>query len=226
MLFAMLGINWPSGSGEKDFKIFWIQIYYFAIISPWIRAWPYIWTNLNPLYPRMLFVKFGWNWPSGFGEEDFKKMFNIILHFRYNLPLEKGVKQTWISSTQGCFEPSLVEIGPVVLDKKLKTWKVYRWTDRQTTHNSWSEKLTWAFSPGELIKTNTPPLSENPWHSHLLPRDWQWTSGMTMSRDKKTVTRTQSHVKNPFKFDLEIKDKGHTEFMNVCNTSSNGETPM
>ena len=42
---------------------------------------------------------------------------------------------------------------------------------------------------------------------------------------KKTVTRTQSHVKNPFKFDLEIKDKGHTEFMNVHHTSFHGDTP-
>ena len=27
--------------------------------------------------------------------------------------------------------PSLVEIGPLVLDKKMKMWKVYRQTDRQ-----------------------------------------------------------------------------------------------
>ena len=29
-----------------------------------------IWTNLNPLHPRMLCTMFGWNWPSGSGEED------------------------------------------------------------------------------------------------------------------------------------------------------------
>ena len=43
---------------------------YFVIISPWKRVWPFIWTNLNPLHPRMLCAKFGWNWPSGSGEED------------------------------------------------------------------------------------------------------------------------------------------------------------
>ena len=26
--------------------------------------------NLRPLYPKMLCVKFGWNWTSGSGEED------------------------------------------------------------------------------------------------------------------------------------------------------------
>ena len=54
--------------------------------------------------------------------------------------------------------PSLVEIGPVVLEKKSKIGKVYRrtdrqtdgQTDRQTTDERRSEKLTWAFSSGEL----------------------------------------------------------------------------
>ena len=36
----------------------------------------------------------------------------------------------------------------------MKMWKVYRQidgeTDRQTTDDRWSEKLTWAFSSGEL----------------------------------------------------------------------------
>ena len=31
---------------------------------------PYIWTKLNPVYPRMHCAKFGWNGPSGSGEED------------------------------------------------------------------------------------------------------------------------------------------------------------
>ena len=33
--------------------------------------WFFIWTNLNPLHPRMLCAKFGWKWPSGSGDEDF-----------------------------------------------------------------------------------------------------------------------------------------------------------
>ena len=66
---AKIDWNWLSGSGEEDFLILSMYFCYFVIISPWKRAWPFIWTNLNPLHPRMLCAKFGWNWPSGSGEE-------------------------------------------------------------------------------------------------------------------------------------------------------------
>ena len=63
---------------------------------------------------------------------------------------------TWIPFTQGYFVPSLVEID---LEEKMKMWKVYsKQTNRQTDcgrtdrwkDDRWSEKLTWAFSSGEL----------------------------------------------------------------------------
>ena len=126
--------NWASGSGGEDFEILWKKNYYFVIISPWRWAWPFIWTNLNSLHLRMLYAKFGWNEPRG-SWEDFK----IFLHnFAFSLLFPLGERpgppffQTWIRSTQECFVPSLVKIGPVVLEKKLKMWKVYRHTDRQT----------------------------------------------------------------------------------------------
>ena len=64
---AKFGWNWPSASGEEDFYISSMYFRYFAIISSWKRAGPFIWTNLNPLYPRMLCAKFGWNWTVGSG---------------------------------------------------------------------------------------------------------------------------------------------------------------
>ena len=54
-------------------------------------------------------------------------------------------EQTWIPFTQGYLVPILVEIGQVVLEKKMKMWKVYRQTDDRRL-----EKLTWAFSSGKL----------------------------------------------------------------------------
>ena len=71
MLLAKFGWNWPGGSGEEDFLISSMYFRYFVIISPWKRLGPFIWRNLNPLHTRMLCAKFGWNWPSGSGEEDF-----------------------------------------------------------------------------------------------------------------------------------------------------------
>ena len=72
MLSAKFDWNWPSGSWEEDFFLISSMYFrYFVIISPWKRAGPFIWTNnLNSLHPRMLCAKFGWYWPSGFGEDE------------------------------------------------------------------------------------------------------------------------------------------------------------
>ena len=81
-----------------------------------------LWTNLNPIHSRMLCAKFGWNWLSGYGEEDFL-ILSMYFHYFVIISPSKRVgpsfEQTWIPFTQGCFVPSLVEIGPVVLEKKI-----------------------------------------------------------------------------------------------------------
>ena len=64
-----IGWIWLSGSGEEDFQLSSMYFCYFVIISPYKRAGPFIWTNLNSLDPRMLCAKFGWNWLSGSWEE-------------------------------------------------------------------------------------------------------------------------------------------------------------
>ena len=63
---------------------------YFIIISPWKRVGPFIWTNLNPIHPRILCAKFGWNWLSGSGEEDFFNFVDVFSLFRNYPSLEKG----------------------------------------------------------------------------------------------------------------------------------------
>ena len=159
-----------------------MYIFYFVIIFPWKRAGLFIWTNLDSLHPRMLCVKFGWNWPRGSGEKDFFLNFvNVYLPFHNYIPLEKSgalhlnklefpspriamcqdwlklatwfstrrflnfvnvlslfcviistwkkvgpsFDKIWIPFTRECFVPSLVEISPVILEKKMKMWKVY-----------------------------------------------------------------------------------------------------
>ena len=78
MLCNKIGWNWLSGSGEENFLISSMYFHYFVIMSSWKRAGPFIWTNLNPLHPRMLCAKFGWNWPSGSGEENFFYFVNVF----------------------------------------------------------------------------------------------------------------------------------------------------
>ena len=87
MLCAKIGWNWLSGSGEEDFLILSMYFSLFVIISPWKRAGPFFWTNLNPLHPRIYF-KFGWNWLSGLEIKIFNFL-NVFLLLRNHLPLEK-----------------------------------------------------------------------------------------------------------------------------------------
>ena len=90
MVCAKVGWYWHSGSGEVDFSNSLIYLHYFVIISHWKRAGSFIWTNLNPLYLRMISAKFGWNWPTGSREGDFFLFVNVFLLFCNNLPFEKG----------------------------------------------------------------------------------------------------------------------------------------
>ena len=101
---------------------------------------------------------FGWNGLSCFGEEDFQ----ISMYFHYFItifPWKRAgpfIWSTWIPFTHGCFVPSLVEIGSVVL-QKMKMWKVYKKTDRQTDRQTtrkahvsfqlrWAKNLTGCFT--------------------------------------------------------------------------------
>ena len=76
----------------------------------------------------MLCAKYNWYWPTGSGEEDFK---NSSMYFRYFVIISPWKRTgpfiwtNWIPFTQVCFVLSLVEIGPMVLEKKKKIWKVF-----------------------------------------------------------------------------------------------------
>ena len=81
--------NLPRGSGADDFLNSSVYIRYFKIISPWKRAGPFICTNLNPLYQRIVCAQFGWNCPSGSAKDFFNWSMYFSLFHNY-LPFEKG----------------------------------------------------------------------------------------------------------------------------------------
>ena len=91
MLCAKFDWNWPSGSGDEDFLISSMYFRYFVIISPWKRAGSFIWINLNPLYPRMLWLKLAqWFWIRRC-----LKFINVFSLFPNYLPLERTGLFIW-----------------------------------------------------------------------------------------------------------------------------------
>ena len=95
-------------------------IYWFGKYKP-IIFFVLICKTLSPLHPRMM---------KEMKEMKMKilNLGNIFLLFCNYFPLVKGVvfywKKTFISLTQGCFVPSLVEIGPVVLESYLNIFSL------------------------------------------------------------------------------------------------------
>ena len=75
--------------------------------------------KLESRTPKELCAKFGWNWPSGSGKDDFSNLF----FFFHNLVIIFTSKKTepfiWTNVnpfTLKCIVPCWVEIGPVVLE--------------------------------------------------------------------------------------------------------------
>ena len=67
MLHAKIQTHRPSGSGEEDFlKVF--AIYSHGGRLGHVTLTNY--TNFHSLFLRMLHIKFGFDWQSGFREED------------------------------------------------------------------------------------------------------------------------------------------------------------
>ena len=152
------------GSVVLEKKIF--KFHYFVIISPWKRAGPFIWTNLNPLHPRMLCAKFGGNWPSGSGEVDFFKFRQFIFAIHNYFPLEKG----------GAFHLNKLE-SPSPKDALCLVWlKLAQWFwSRRFSNfiNVFSFFLNYlGVGPFILIKFN-------PLHLRMLCANfvWNWLSG-------------------------------------------------
>ena len=147
MPLAKLGWNWPSGSGEEDFLKLSIYFYHFPIISP-SPSFEQTWSPYTRGYFVPNLVEIG---PVVLDRKIFKSYQFIFIISRF-CPLWEGrsplfKKKTWVPFTKGYFVPSLVEIGLGEEEENVNRLQ----TDRQTDDGRrWSEKLTWAFSSGEL----------------------------------------------------------------------------
>ena len=103
-------------------------------------------------------------------DKRFSKFVYVFSLFHNYLPLERdggpSFQQTWIPFTLGCFVPSLVEIGPVVLEKKIKMWKVYENNDDDRQRKNFDQKsslepsaqVSWKFQKYCKYKALNPEL--------------------------------------------------------------------
>ena len=124
--------------------------------------WFLIWTNLNPPHPWMHCAKFGWNWHSGSGEEDFLISSMYFSFFVISSPWKRTGTFIWTNLNSlhprmfcdkfGWNKPS----GSGEVDENVKSLRQRRRRQgRRATDKFWSEKLTWAFGSGELKKNCT-----------------------------------------------------------------------
>ena len=131
MLCTMFGWNCPSGSGERILNIFNI-ILKFCFHLPLDRS---VVVHLNKfesppskdvLYHLCLKLA------SMVLEKKIFKYFQYNFTILLSSPLGEGrgrsFEQIWIPSIQGCFVPSLLEIGLVVLEKKILQYFQYNFT--------------------------------------------------------------------------------------------------
>jgi hypothetical protein len=116
-------VNFSFPSSVVLGKIFkWpFPIFTFLWLSPfWRRStWPFIWTNLSPLYPRIICTKLR--------REDFLNCsvcfysFATISPWRRASPSFENLDP--LSPLEGWFVSSMVKIGPVVFEK------IFKWPD-------------------------------------------------------------------------------------------------
>ena len=121
MLCAKIVWNWISGS--EDFLISSMYFCYFLIISPWKRVGPFIWRKLRSPSPKddlcLVWLKLAqWFWRRRF--LNFVNAFSLFLNY---VPLEKCgalyLNRLESPFPRRCIVPSLVEIGSVVLERKI-----------------------------------------------------------------------------------------------------------
>ena len=72
-------------------KHFWAKLWLYQMERKLFENWMVlICKTWSPLHLRILYAKFGWNWPNGSGEEEFYIFVNVFSLFCNNLPLQKG----------------------------------------------------------------------------------------------------------------------------------------
>jgi hypothetical protein len=142
----------------------------FVIISPLKRTWPLIWKKLEFSLPKDNLYKVWLNLACWFWRRFFFFKFQCIFTLLLLSPLGEGqspsFEQTWIPSFQGWFKPSLIKIGPVVLEK------IFKWPHLIITF-LWLSPLRRGPGP-YLNKHEFPSPKDNVYQVWLNLACWFW----------------------------------------------------
>ena len=117
-------------------------------ISPWKREKPFIWKHVNPLYQRMHYAKFGWNCPSGSGED----FWNSSMYFRNFVIISLKLKSLHPRMLFAKFRWNWSSGS----GEEYEMWKVYDNNDDKNNNNNNDNdygqrtNVTWAFVSGGL----------------------------------------------------------------------------
>ena len=115
---------------RKFLNVVNVFLLYPLIISPLDGMWPFVWSNLNLLYQRMLCAKFNLNWSSNWWR--FLKLVNVfsLCRYFYYLPLEKSMAFHLLKlETLSAKDAFLQRLGQCFYRRK---WKCEMFTDRQS----------------------------------------------------------------------------------------------
>ena len=145
--------------GKKIFFfILSMSFRYFLIVSPLKRARSFIWTNLNPLHPRM---HAQWFW-----RRRFFFLIEFVNVFRYFVIISPWKRTGPFTRTNlNPLHPRMLcakfgwnwPSGSEEEDENVKSLRQQqRRRRKRRTTDKWSEKLTWAFGSGELIRSFDP----------------------------------------------------------------------
>ena len=77
--------------------------------------WPFIWTSLNPLHPKILCAKYCWNWPNGSQEMIREEMVALYLNkIEYPSPKD-ALCQVWLNLIQWFLKRRFLKFVNVIL---------------------------------------------------------------------------------------------------------------
>ena len=113
------------GSVFLEKKIFWFGqcIFTISYLSPFEKGGAHHLNKLESPSTKDALCQVWLKMVQCFWRRRFLNFINVFSEFRNYLPWKRAGSFIW-NNTQGCFVPSLIEIGPVVLEKKMKMWKV------------------------------------------------------------------------------------------------------